>query len=98
MRLQPSKDTRNAKLKETDKDGNGSKGEDICFNFGDENHFIGDCTKPRNYDAFVSSVWSDDEDHNQANKEETCLMAIESHKVQHNSSIYETSFDIRINY
>ena len=25
MRLQPSKDTRNAKLKETDKDGNGSK-------------------------------------------------------------------------
>jgi hypothetical protein len=74
------------------KNGQGSKRDDGCFNFGEKDHFISDCPNPLHYKAFVGDVWSDDEDGNQANKEAACLMAIESHEVQHNPTTSKTSF------
>ena len=74
------------------KNGQGSKRDDGCFNCGEKDHFISDCPNPLHYKAFVGDVWSDDEDGNQANKEATCLMAIESHEVQHNPTTSKTSF------
>ncbi|GKA02139.1 zf-CCHC domain-containing protein [Tanacetum coccineum] len=55
------------------------KRERKCFKCGDPNHLIGECPKlSRNYNqrAFVGGSWSKrDEDEEENNKDEKCLMA-----------------------
>ncbi|GJV81536.1 putative reverse transcriptase domain-containing protein [Tanacetum coccineum] len=64
--------------KEKTKGGESSRRERGCYNCGNKNHFIGDCLKPRRNKAFIGGAWSNSEDGNKPQNEETCLMAIDS--------------------
>ncbi|GJX76530.1 zf-CCHC domain-containing protein [Tanacetum coccineum] len=74
------------------RDDKKSKSDRKCFRCGDPNHFIGKCLKPqRNKDqkAFIGGSWSDSEDEAEdKNNDETCLMAQSSNEVTLNSSHY----------
>ncbi|GJX21418.1 hypothetical protein Tco_0224095 [Tanacetum coccineum] len=63
------------------------------FRCEDPNHFIRECPKPprdKNQRAFVGGSWSDSgEEDDEKAKDETCLMAQASSKIQENDSVPE---------
>jgi len=53
-----------------------------CFNCGDPNHLVNECTKKRNERAYVSGAWEDEEGEDE-DTQEKCFMAINtSEKVE----------------
>ncbi|GJT00189.1 zf-CCHC domain-containing protein [Tanacetum coccineum] len=73
------------KLSQRNKYDKNGKSERKCFECGDPNHLIGECSKlSRNYNqrAFVGGSWSDsDGDNDEKTKDEKCLMANTSNEV-----------------
>ncbi|GJT43729.1 zf-CCHC domain-containing protein [Tanacetum coccineum] len=61
--------------------GEGSKPKGVCYNYEIEGHFASECRNPKESNAFVEGAWSDSEDGDEAQKDSTCLMAIDSQKV-----------------
>nr|XP_043619763.1 uncharacterized protein LOC122591568 [Erigeron canadensis] len=47
-----------------------------CFNCGDPNHLVNECTKKRNERAYVGGAWEDEEGEDEEDAHETCFMAI----------------------
>ncbi|GKD18494.1 hypothetical protein Tco_1207652 [Tanacetum coccineum] len=56
-----------------------------CYNFGNKNHLDDNYTKPNNK-ALVGVTWSDSEDDDKTQNDETCLISIDSQEVQPNPS------------
>ncbi|GJZ16632.1 hypothetical protein Tco_0552755 [Tanacetum coccineum] len=65
-----------------------------CYNYGNKNHIIGDCRKPKENKAFVGGAWSDSEDDDQPDKDTRCLMEIDSQEIQPNSYTCNPNFEI----
>ncbi|GKD97340.1 hypothetical protein Tco_1381237 [Tanacetum coccineum] len=63
-----------------------SRGKRNCYGCRSKNHFVDDCSKAKMKKAFFGGAWSDREDGDQMEKDATCLMAINSQKVNLNSS------------
>ncbi|GJX43707.1 putative ribonuclease H-like domain-containing protein [Tanacetum coccineum] len=59
------------------KEGESSRQKRGCYNCGEEGHFIGKCTKPKENKAFVGRAWSDSEDGDEPQDDANCLMAID---------------------
>ncbi|GKE03567.1 retrovirus-related pol polyprotein from transposon TNT 1-94, partial [Tanacetum coccineum] len=68
------------------------KSERKCFRCGDPNHLIGECPKPpkdKKQRAFIEGSWSDsDEEDDEKDKDETCLVAQASSEVCFDSSYF----------
>ncbi|GKE41129.1 zf-CCHC domain-containing protein, partial [Tanacetum coccineum] len=73
---QPRNDKKTFQRSRDDKNG---KSERKCFRCGDPNHLIGECPKPpkdKKQRAFIEGSWSDsDEEDDEKDKDETCLVA-----------------------
>ncbi|GJS36051.1 zf-CCHC domain-containing protein [Tanacetum coccineum] len=73
-------------------DGKKRKSDRKCFRCGDPNHLIGNCPKPRQnkyQKAFVGGCWSKNENEAEdKNNDETCLIAQSSTEVTLKSSHY----------
>ncbi|GJT27283.1 zf-CCHC domain-containing protein [Tanacetum coccineum] len=84
---QPRNDKKTFQRSRDDKNG---KSDRKCFRCGDPNHLIGECPKPpkdKNQRAFVGGSWSDsDEEDDEKDKNETCLVAQASSEVCFESS------------
>ncbi|GJU32855.1 zf-CCHC domain-containing protein, partial [Tanacetum coccineum] len=61
------------------KEGESSRREHECYNYDSKNHLASNCPKPNNK-AFVGVTWSDSEDDDEPQNNETCLMANDSQK------------------
>ncbi|GJW35015.1 retrovirus-related pol polyprotein from transposon TNT 1-94 [Tanacetum coccineum] len=62
------------------KEGKSSRREHECYNYDSKNHLASNCPKPNNK-AFVGVTWSDSEDDDEPQNNETCLMANDSQEV-----------------
>ena len=54
--------------------GESSRRTQACYNCGENNHFMNECTKPKMNKAFIGGAWSDSEDEDQPTNQDTCLM------------------------
>ncbi|GJT06784.1 hypothetical protein Tco_0841246 [Tanacetum coccineum] len=67
------------------KGGESSRRERGCYNYDNKNFLADNCLKPNNK-AFVGVTWSDSKDGDKSRNDATCLMAIDSQKIQPNPS------------